>query len=294
MHKIKNTILFLFFLSIFISPTFIFSEESPSKPLVLVSIAPYRTFVKAIAGDSVDVMTIVPPGSSSHTFEPTPKQMIAASHADLWFSIGETFEDKFSKVTSTYSKKIEIVNLREGVEMIKIDPATSHYHCSCQKNFEDIHFWLSPREVTTQVKTIAETLAKKYPENGELYKNNLIAFLKKIDDLDIQIKNLLRDSSGKILFVSHPAYAYFARDYGLIQLSVEVEGKDPTSRQLTDLIKKVENANVKLVFIQPQYSNKGAYLIAKQLNASVVSIDPYSEDFFGNMLTIAKNISQNP
>ena len=294
MHKIKNSILLLFFLSIFIYPIFIFSDENPSRPLILVSIAPYRTFVKAIVGDSMDVMMIVPPGSSSHTFEPTPKQMIAASHANLWFSIGESFEDKFNKAISNYNKSMEIVDLRQGVEMIKIDPSTSHYHCSCQKNFEDIHFWLSPKEVATQVKTVASTLIKKYPENAEFYKKNLIDFLKKIDNLDIEIKTLLKDSSGKILFVSHPAYAYFARDYGLVQLSVEVEGKDPTSRQLTDLIKKIKDANVKLVFIQPQYSNKGAYLIAKQLNASIVSIDPYSEDFFGNMLTIAKNISQNP
>lgn len=294
MHKIKNTFFLLFFLLIFIYQTSISSEEVQSKPLVLVSIAPYRPFVKAIAGESVDVMVIVPPGSSSHTFEPTPKQMIAASHADLWFSIGESFEDKFSKVASKYSKKMEVVNLREGVELIKIDPTTSHYHCSCQKNFEDIHFWLSPKEVMTQVKTIASALSKKYPENAELYKNNLMDFLKEVEVLDMEIKSLLKDCFGKILFVSHPAYAYFARDYGLIQLSVEVEGKDPTSRQLTDLIKKVENANVKIVFIQPQYSNKGAYLIAKQLNASVVSIDPYSEDFFGNMLTIAKKISHNP
>ncbi len=255
---------------------------------MLVSIAPHRAFVEAIAGDTVDVDVIVPAGASSHSFEPTPKQMTQVSKAEVWFQVGESFETKLSEVIKSYAPSMKLVNLWESVDMICVD--SSHAHHQCSHNFQDIHIWLSPKEAKTQAKTIAVALSELYPQHKELYEARLHQFLRELDQLDVDIRKQLANCNTKIMLVSHPAYAYFARDYGLQQLSIEFEGRDPSPQQLTKVVKQAKDSGVKTIFIQPQHSNKGAHLIAKHINAEVVSIDPYSEDYLENMRFIAKKV----
>jgi len=286
MHKILNFILSFVF-TVLWGGTPLCAEVATVKPIALVSVAPHKAFVEKIAGDTVDVRVIVPPGASPHTFEPTPKQMIEAAKAKLWFRVGESFEKKLSEVFRTYSPAMIMVNMREGVNMI----CYNHPACCCSVDFEDAHIWLSPKEAKIQARHIAEVLKKMFPQNEALYQENTLKFIEELDRLDTEIAQLLKDSPSRLIVVSHPAYAYFARDYGLEQLSIEIEGKDPTPHQLTELIKRARQANVKKIFIQPQYSNKGANLIAKLLEAEVVTLDPYSEDYFGEMLRTAKEFS---
>lgn len=266
-------------------------EPARSKPIVLVSIGPHKTFVESIAGDTVTVSTIVPKGANSHTYEPTPKQTNTFMNADIWFRIGEPFEPKLVNLLKAHRPGLRMVNMRDGVQMIQFDPAKPHSHRCCYNDFEDIHIWLSPKEAKVQAKTIAQALTAAYPQNRTLYQNNLEKFLKQLDDLDREIKEIMAKGDAKVILVSHPAYAYFARDYGLEQLSVEFEGKDPTVQQLTQLINQAKADHIGKVFIQPQHSKKGAVLIAKQLNATVVVLDPYAEDYFESMLLTAHEFS---
>jgi len=266
----------------------LYSEGINQKPKVLVSIAPHRAFIKEIAGDIIDVQVIVPAGASSHSFEPTPKQMIEAGKADVWFRVGEGFESRLSGVIQNYHPQMKMVNMRDGVTMIKSEGCHGH---QCSHDFEDVHIWLSPKEVKIQAQTIANTLTSLYPKNAAVFQQGLNSFLNELNQLDVDIKNILSDCDMKIILVSHPAYAYFARDYGFDQLSVEFEGKDPTPQQLTNLVRQAKEAKVRIVLTQPQHSNKGAILIAKYLNAKVESIDPYSENYFDNMRLIANKIS---
>jgi zinc transport system substrate-binding protein len=138
---------------------------------------------------------------------------------------------------------------------------------------------------------VATTLIQLYPENRELYEQNLKEFLVELDTLDQEIAKLLAPVNQRMILVSHPAYAYFCRDYQLQQISIEFEGKDPTPYQLTRLIHQVKQAQIKTVFIQPQYSNKGARLIAEQLGAKVVSLDPYAKNYIESMMDIARKFS---
>lgn len=259
---------------------------------VLVSVAPYKFFVEKIAGPTVKVGLMVPPGASAHTYEPTPKEMLLASHADLWFLIGESFENRAVNAIKSHHPSIALVDLRQNVHLISSDPNHAH-QCCAHKNCQDLHIWLSPRESQTQAKTIAEALIQLYPENKDLYEANLQKFLRELESLDNDISATLKPLKNRVILVSHPAYGYFGRDYGIKQISIEFEGKDPTPRQLTRVFEEARENSIKTIFVQRQYSNKGARLIADQIGAKVVNLDPYSEDYLNSMREIAGQIARS-
>lgn len=260
-------------------------------PAVLVSIAPYKLFVERIAGNTVTPILMVPAGASAHTYEPTPKQLIATSKADIWFTIGESFETRAVQAIKSHNPKFETIDLRQGVSMITADPASGLCCCCCHANCQDLHIWLSAPQAKIQVATIANSLTKRYPANAELYKKNLETLLKDLDALDTDISAILNPLKMRTILVSHPAYAYFCRDYNLKQLSIEFEGKDPTPLQLTKVLNEARADKIDKVLVQPQYSSKGARLFATELHAKVIVLDPYSEQYFDAMRQIARSIA---
>lgn len=259
--------------------------------MILVSVAPYKLFVERIAGGTVNVNLMVPAGASSHTYEPTPKQMIAAGKAVAWLTIGESFESRALPALISHQPTLAVIDLRQGVDMIKADPLTGC--CCCHANSQDLHIWLSPKQVEIQACTIALALSRLFPEHAARYQSGLNALLEDLKALDRQIADKLQSLQNRSILVSHPAYAYFCRDYNLTQMSIEFEGKDPTPQQLTNILSRARAAKIKKVFIQPQYNNKGARLFAKELKAEIVTLDPYSEHYFDSMLQIAQQFSEN-
>jgi len=264
-----------------------------STPTVLVSVAPYKNFVEKVAGDTIEVILMVPAGSSSHTYEPSPKQMLNASGADIWFQIGEGFEARAGSALKNYSKDMQFVNLRQGLDLIVCQEGESG-RCACVQHHDcvDPHFWMSPKEVIIQSKIIIATLAKRYPEHKQLYERNGEKLIQELEALNQEIAALLAPLKNRTILVSHPAYAYFCRDYNLKQLSIEFEGKDPTPKQLTNILAAARKEQIRRIYIQAQYSSKGARLIAKEIDAEIVTLDPYAENFFPNMLEIARSFAK--
>lgn len=249
---------------------------------VLVTIAPHKYFVEKIGGDTVTVNVVVPSGASSHTFEPTPKQALAAGRSEIWFRIGEPFEKTLLNALQSQKRTIEVVDFRDGVEMI-----CHHGGCCCHGDGGDLHTWLSPRLAKQQAAVIAKTLSAHYPAHKELYATNLKAFQDELDALDREISEALKPRKSRVIMVSHPAYAYFARDYDLQQLPVEFEGRDPSPRQLTRLLDQAKKNEIQVIYTQPQHSDKGARLIAKELGATIIVLDPYAENYSENMRKMA-------
>lgn len=291
--KIFRFIIF-FFLGVVLNPIFsLSSEERSLTRTVLVSVAPYRFFVEKIAGDTVTSYVLVPAGASFHTYEPTPRQVLDASRADVWFRIGETFEQHVYEALKNHHPEMEVVDLRKGLDLITYAVHPCHHCQQAHGGGEDLHFWLSPRLAKIQANTIADTLIKLYPEHRETYEKRRDSFLKELDALDLEIAQMLKPLKNRWLLVSHPAYAYFCRDYDLTQFSIEFEGKDPTVQQLTKLLQKAKEHSNKRIYIQTQYSNKGAKLVASYLGAQLVTLDPYAEDYFSSMHDIALQFSLN-
>jgi zinc transport system substrate-binding protein len=279
---VNHLFLFISLLSLlFSTPTLAHASEKR----ILVSVAPYTEITKEIAGNSFEVILIVPPGLSSHSFEPTPKQIFQASKASIWFCIGESFEPKMLKAFESQDPGISVVDLRTGIPLIKDSHDESgelHEHSGY-----DPHIWMSPKLMQEQAKTIAHSIVKLYPEYKKEITQNLDIVLEKLDSLDRYIRKTLSTKKSLNIFVSHPAYGYFCKEYGLHEYSIEQEGKDPSPKQLTELIKKAKKDNIHTIFSQNQYSIKGAEQVAKAIGANLVCLNPYSEQYFDAMRTIA-------
>lgn len=258
-------------------------------PYVLVSVAPYKYLVNRIAADTVSVGLLVPPTASVHTYEPTFKEVLAAGKADMWFRIGETFEPRVVRALAAHNPRIEFVDLRQGLNLIAGE-CHCHHGC-CHPEGMDLHIWLSTHLMKQQARTVATALMRRYPEHAQKYQQALNEHLKELDALDAEMAEQLAPVRGKTILVTHPAYAYLCRDYHLHQLPVEIEGKDPAPRQLTELMNRARQLHVKTIYTQSQYPDKAASLIAGQLGAALVKLDPYAENYMQNLRTLSKYFS---
>jgi zinc transport system substrate-binding protein len=211
--------------------------------------------------------------------------MVTASQADIWFRIGESFEERAIQALKSHHPQLEIVDLRQGLNLIHADHR--HDHKGCCPGSVDLHFWLSTHQAQTQAQTIAKALIKAYPEKTSFYQSNLKAFQQELQALDHEIQMILAPLKNRHILVSHPAYAYFCRDYDLKQYAIEVEGKDPAPQQMTKMLNLARQLDIRTIFIQMQYNNKAAKLVAEALGARLVILDPYSEHYFTSLLDIA-------
>ncbi|MBB65511.1 MAG: metal-binding protein [Waddliaceae bacterium] len=282
----------LIFLSAAIFVTFSSCQSSAKaeKPNIEVSIAPYRYFVERLIGEHITVDLLVPIGANSHSFEPTPQQAMRVANADLWLRIGDAFEDRIISAVRDLKKSPKIVDLRDGIDLIAEETLHHHDHSHSGK---DPHTWLSPALMKHQLQIIVSELEALYPEHASLITENFIILNKELDDLDLYLRKSLSRVVNRSMMVSHGAFAYFCREYNLQQIAIEWEGRDPLPQQLTHTIQMAREHSIKKIYVQPQFSQKGATLIAHELGAELVLIDPYSEDYFSNLRRLANELAED-
>ncbi len=268
---------------------------------VFVSIPPLKNFVERVGGEHVTVTTLLPPGQSPHTYEPTARQIVALSAARIYFSTGLPFEKQISSRIGRTLTKLEQVDLHEGIDLRRITEKEAHApdhdhdeegNCIHEQDELDPHVWMNPRLVKKQAEMIARVLSRIDPAHEEDYERNSRLFQKELDDLDRQIEETLAPFRGREFFVYHPAYGYFAEAYGLEQVAVEISGKQPTARQLGALVERAKKSGVKLIFVQPQFSSITAEAVAEQIGGVVVPLDPLAENYVENLLTICARIKE--
>jgi zinc transport system substrate-binding protein len=267
------------------------NTATPNPPTVLVSVAPYAYFVHKIAGSDFPVHILVPEDSNPHVYEPKPKEVQAIADARLWVRLGDPADQKVYNVFKERNSGMVIADVTQGVPMLSECDAEGHSHCHHEGN--DLHIWMSPRLAKIQAKTIAEGLITAFPEMSLRFETGLASFLEELDALDQELTLLLKPKENEAILVSHPAFAYFCQDYHLTQLSIEIEGKDPLPQHLTSLIDEAKKLKVTAVLLQPQYSNKGAELIAQELKVTTAMVNPYAEDYVDNLRQIAQIIAKN-
>lgn len=260
-------------------------EPSSLKPTVLVSVPCYAYFVKKIAQDTVAIESLLPSGNNPHIYEPTPRAVEQHQNAKLWIYLGEPFDKKVLSFFQQQKHPIQILDITEGIELLSTEE--EHLHLDEEK---DLHIWLSPSLAKIQAKKIASSLIALLPEQKSHFEENLHLLLEELDRVDKQISILLTPMKGKAILVSHPAFGYFCKEYQLIQLSVEIEGKDPLPQHISHLLDEAKRLCVHSVLLEPQYSNKGAELIAEKLNVPTYMIDPYAENYTENLLSITHKI----
>ncbi|WP_457595132.1 metal ABC transporter solute-binding protein, Zn/Mn family [Hydrogenimonas sp.] len=260
---------------------------------VVVSIVPQKTFVEKIGGDHVEVTAMVKPGANPATYEPKPSQMKRIAEADLYFAVGVPFEKAWLPRFAAQNPNMKIVDTTRGIQKRPMARHHHHeegsHHSGHSHDSPDPHVWLSPRLVKIQARNIAEALMAIDPAHEAAYRRNLKRFEAEIDEVDQTVRKILTPCRGETMMVFHPSWGYFARDYGLKQVPVEIEGKEPKSRKLLELIHEAEEEGVKALFVQPQFSTRTAKAIAKAIGAQIVTADPLAPDWAENLVRIARS-----
>jgi len=265
----------------------------------VVSILPQQTFLEKIGGDKVNITLMVQPGSSPHTYEPKPSQMVAISKADIYFSIGMEFDDNWLKKFKSLNKSMTVKNMGENITKIKMKEHSHHDEHAKDEHDDhdeherkDPHIWTSPVNVKIMAKNIFDELSSIDAKNKSYYKKNLVKFLNEIEETNKKIKNILKNTPKESKFmVFHPAWGYFARDYHLEQFAIESGGKNPKPKQIAYLIEEAKEENVRAVFTAPEFSTKTANQIAKEVGIPVVKISTLNPNWSENLIKLAKAIA---
>lgn len=258
------------------------AESQEAKPIVAVTIVPQATFVNAIAGDSVEIITMVPPGSSPETYEPTPQQMVEFSKAATYFAIGIAVEE--TKVLPSIGD-IPVVDLAEAVREEYPDRMFD-------ENERDEHIWLSPKRVKVMVQAMTEELVRLMPENKDAFQKNSQAYVALLDELDQELVDIFAEMSPKIFIVYHPAFGYIAEDYNLEMVALEEEGKESTPQQLQSVVDLAKEQALKSVFYQQEVDSRQATSFAEEIKGSAVQLSPLSAEYIENMKTMALAIAE--
>ncbi|MCG2737244.1 MAG: zinc ABC transporter substrate-binding protein [Candidatus Methanoperedenaceae archaeon] len=259
---------------------------------VVVSILPQAEFVEKVGGDKVQVVVMVPPEASPHTYEPTPSQLKEVSKAKMYAKVGSGVEFELAWMDKIISvnKGMLVIDCSKRMELIEGEhDGEPHEHKEEHEHHGvDPHIWLSPKNAKIMVENIYQGLIQIDPANQEYYARNKEKYLQELDELDNEITQALSGKKNRKIMVYHPAWAYFARDYGLEQIPIEGEGKEPTPQGIANLIKQAKENNITVIFASLQFSTKSAEVVAKEIDGEVVLISPLEKSYLENMRKVAE------
>ena len=257
---------------------------------VTVSILPQAYFVERIAGDLAAINVMVGPGEEAHTYEPTPNQMKALTDSSAFFTIGVEYEETWLPRFEDINPEMLIVDSAAGIERIPMMDELSHEENDEESHTEglDPHVWLSPENGTIIAENILTALQSLAPDKAELFQSNFESLITEINTLDQQIESLFAGEEQRAFMVFHPAWGYFAAQYDLQQISVQIGGQDPSVSEMTELVDIALDSHIQVIFIQPTFNASDAEAIANEIGAEVAVVDPLARDWLSNLETAAE------
>ena len=253
-----------------------------------VSILPLRSLVQGIVGDDFDIEVLVPPGASPETFEPTPRQFVGLNKARMVFNVG--LIDFETTLLAKVEDQAKVVNLSRGIELIA--GTCSHgSHGHTHTHGIDPHVWTSPRALQKMAENAYEAIRKAYPDSVK-YETNYRLLQQELKALDERTAARIAASDVEYFIIYHPALTYYARDYGLRQIAIEADGKEPSAKQLTQLIRQAREDGVRRILYQSQFPASAVEVIARDIDAQYVEVDPLREDVIANIEEITGIITR--
>ena len=271
------------------SPT----PQPPQGLTVAVSIRPQAELVRILGGERWTVVTAVAPGQSPSTFDPSPRHMQELTAARVYFACGVPMENQLlPRLRSSYPE-LEIIDTSAGQQRIVLN---DHLHGSAADGHDhgelDPHLWLDPTLMAGQAAVVAEAMGRLDPAGADLYRARCDSLTAEFTRLDHELREILAPVRGRVLFVFHPAYGYFARAYGLKQVAIEQGGIDPSPRHLAEVLGGIRTRGARAVFVQPQYSIGSARAIARETGVELVVLDPLAADYAENLRGMARVIRE--
>lgn len=256
--------------------------KTEKKRTVAVTIAPQAAFVKAVCGDKLEVVTMVPAGASPETYEPTASELAGFSDAEIYFTVGVPSEE--ISILPNVSGGTKVVHLEQSVaekyDDIKIGES------------RDPHIWLSPKRAVVMVEVIAEKLSELDSQNADFYNANAKSYIEKLQKLDADIAQTLEGVANKKIIVYHPAFGYFCDDYGIEMYALEDEGKEATAKRLAEMVDVAKKDDIKVIFYQAENSGRQAKAFAEEIGGAAVMLEPLSEDYIANLEKMAETVKE--
>ena len=276
----------IYILTLFILSACGNTTQKSEKPILTVTLEPLRYFTEAIAGDNYEVVSMVPKGSSPESYDPTPQQLVNLSKSQAYFRIGYIgFEQAWMKKLEANCPNMKVFDTSKGIDLI-LDKGHwhgDHFH----EGGVEPHVWNSTQNALIIADNIYQALCELDSTHQEDYQKRLDVLKQTIRQTDANVRTLLENADSTFL-IYHPALSYFARDYGLKQVSIEEGGQEPSPAQLKTLIETCRNENVHTIFLQQEFDQRNAQLIANELGVNIVSINPLSYDWVKEMIRIAE------
>lgn len=268
------------------------NSNKNGKVIVYATLSPQKEMIEAVGGDKVSVNILVPQGGDPHTADIKPSQLAELSKAKLYVMIGSgiEFELKSIEKIRDLNKNMYVFDSSKGIELIDI---SEHEHEEINVEHEtgkDPHIWTSIRNGKIMVQNICEGLVAVDPDNKDYYLKNRDEYLRQLDEADQFITNQLRDMPNRSFMIFHPSWGYFAKDYNLTQIAIEVEGKEPTLQSLAHIIEEAKEENIKTIFVSPGFSSKAAGIITKEIGGKTEVLEPLAENYIENLKITAIKI----
>lgn len=252
-------------------------ETSGDRLTVVATIFPLGDFVKNVAGDKVEVVTLLRPGDSPHTYEPSSRDMKAVARATLLVVNGAGLDFWVEKLKSAASGNLVVVDtslvLAEDGLLLSGD---EHEDEADDHGGTNPHFWLDPVLAQKQVEAIATALVEADPDNEDFYLDNAADYVAELTSLDNEIRETTRDFSSREFIAFHASWTYFASRYDLVEAAViqEAPGKEPSVAYIKGVVDLAKSLKVKAIFAEPQFSTNAAEAIASDSGAEVLLLDP--------------------
>jgi len=261
-------------------------SKAPTKIIVATSIPPHAWLIERIGGDAVEVHTVLRPGESPTTHQPSDLQVSRVLSGRVFFRSGAPFES--GAWFRALEGHLEIVDLRDGIAIRTMDTHTHGGEVAEEidhhlRGAVDPHIWLSPTRLVFQANRVAETLKRLDPAHETDYDTRLADLTTELAELDAWIENTLTPYRGRAFVVFHPSWGYFADDYGLRQIAIETEGKEPSDSELTGIQEETQSLGASVIFVQPQIAGKSAEAIAGVMGARLETLDPLAPDITANL-----------
>lgn len=274
------------------------SSQRDSEQIISVTIEPQRYFAEKIGGDKFIINTVVPSGQSPETFDPSPQQMVSIGKSLAYFQIGYIgFEQAWMQPIRDNNPDMRLFDLSRGIELITDehdcggdhhgDEHIHHHH----HHGVDPHIWSSVSGAKVIAWNTLQAFIELDPENKQYYWQNYNNLMQEIENTGKEIEEILSDVSQRTFIIYHPALTYFANEYGLTQLCIEMDGKEPSPAQLKELIDVARKEHAKTVFIQQEFDQKNAELIAKETGCKLVPVNPLAYQWDKEMIQIAKALA---
>ena len=266
--------------------------DADSKLSVFVSIPPQAYLARRVGGDRVEVHALLEPADNPHTFDPTPRQVSRLGGADLYFTAGIGLEKRLVERISRADGP-RLVDATRGIERRSMaEPLGQRGEGPENHGMKDPHTWLDPMLAARQAENMCGAMKEADPQGAEVYEQNLAALRRQLEELDAELREILKPVRGREMYVFHPAFGYFADRYELLQVPIQVGGTSPGARHLSRLIRAARKQNVEAIFVQPQYSAEDAHAVARGVGAPVVPLDPLAAEYVSNLREMGRRVRQ--